>query len=243
MDSEIIEKWFAYWRPLQLGLTSDGQANALTLTLGVFWARCRGGYNLYRWVGDRRPSQPGRIVGAAAAGSLRISSFPYVGHEPSTIYWYLLRAVGGGGVEETTGHQIRRAEFDADGEYVGPHPNPPRMLQVEPILGGRIRLRWSYDPTDEEVAPGRFLIHNDAGTPGVVDYETVVGSVDYAVGRPLFEWTSEVFPDGARVWWVVRSESPDGVVEDNAVSLATEADASGPAVHTGVTASRTDDMS
>ncbi len=242
MDGEVVEKWFAYWRSLALGLTADGHADALTLTLGVFWARCRGGYNLYRWTGDPFPVDPGRIVGAAGAGAREISSFPYIGHDASTVYWYLLRAVGGGGVSETTTHQLRRAEFDGDGVLVGPRSNPPLGLEVERLSGGRFRLEWGYDPTNQEVSPGSFVIYNDVGSPGQVDYGSAVGSVAFEVGPPVFAWTSEAFDDGTRVWWGVRSISPGGVEEDNTVSLAAEADATGPPVHTSVVGTRTEDM-
>ncbi len=241
MDSEIVDKWFAYWEPLPLGLSPDGHANALTLTLGVFWARCAGGYNLYRWTGDALPVQPGRIVGAAAARAREITNFPWIGHEPLTVYWYLLRALGGGGVCESTTHQLRRAEFDGDGLLIGPRPNPPVALTVEPVSGGKFCLRWSYGASNEEVSPGSFEIYNDDVSPGQVDYGSAVDSVSFAVGQGLFEWTSDAFSDGTLVWWSVRSKSPGGVLEDNTMTVAGEADDTGPAVHSSVVGTRTED--
>jgi hypothetical protein len=242
MDAELIEKWFSYWRPLEMGFTPNGHANALTLTLGVFWARSVGGYNLYRWTGDRAPVQPGRIVGAAASEARQISNFPFIKHEASTVYWYLLRAVGAGGVEEATTNQIRRAEFDADGVLIGPHPNPPTHLTIDRLCGGRFCLRWGYDPTDQETSPAGFDIYNDAAAPGQNDYGSPVGSVDFKLGRAVYEWTSEPFADGMRVGWAVRARSAEGVVENNLVNLAGLADAAGPPVHPDIEAIRTDDM-
>jgi hypothetical protein len=186
--------------------------------------------------------RPGRIVGAASVGAREISTFPYIGHESSTVYRYLLRAVGGGGVEESTTHQTRRLEFDTDGVWVGPRPNPPVGLMVDLLSGGRFCLRWSYEPAGQEVSPGSFSIYNDVGSAGTIDYGLPVGSVGFAVGRRLFEWTSGSFADGVRVWWAVRSSSPDGVFEDNTVSLAAEADVTGPPVHTSVFGIRTEDV-
>lgn len=241
MDSEIVAKWFSYWQPLVLGLTPNGHANGLMLTLGAFWARAGGGYNLYRWAGNACPAQPHRIVGAAAAGVRQIANFPFIQHEPSTVYWYLLRAVGGGGVEESTTHQVRRVEFDTSGDIVGPPPNRPSHLTVDMLSGGRFCLRWAYDSTGQEVAPGSFEIYNDAGSPGEIDYASAVDSVDFAIGRGMFEWTSSPFSDGTVVWWSVRSKSPDGVLEDNTISVAGQADATGPPVHTGIAGTRTED--
>jgi hypothetical protein len=241
MDSEIMDKWLAYWCPLQMGLTPNGHANALVLTQGTFWARAAGGYNLYRWTGSETPVQTDRVIGAASAGARQVSNFPFITHEPSTVYWYLLRAVGGGGVEESTTHQLRRVAFDADGDMIGSRPNSPGHLSVDSLSGGRFCLRWAYEPTGQEVSPGSFDIYNDDGSPGQVDYTTAAGSVDYAIGRSLFEWTSDAFSDGTIVWWSVRAKSPDGVLEDNTVTVAGRADATGPAVHSSVTGTRTED--
>ena len=241
MDVELIEKWFAYWRPLSLGLTADGHANALTLTLGVFWARCKGGYNLYRWTGEAQPERPDRIVGAAAAGSRRISNFPWVSHEPSTVYWYLLRAVGGGGVSESTVHQRRRAEFDGEGGLIGPRPNPPIGLTLDPMSDGRVRLRWYYDPTGQETSPDSFEIYSNIWVGGPISYVSPVESVAFSPGQAMYEWITPALPGGVRAWGAVRARSRDGVLEDNTVSVGAEFDATGPAVHTKVSSSRTDD--
>ena len=241
MDSELIEKWFAYWRPLELGLTPDGHADGLTLTLGVFWARCRGGYNLYRWTGDRSCALPDRIVGAACAGAQQITTFPWTCHASSTVYWYLLRAVGGGGVSESTVHQLRRAEFDADGMLVGPRPNAPVGLTLDYVAGGKIRLRWYYDPTDQEVSPGSFEVYSNIGTGGPVNYDLPLASVDFSAGVTTYEWTSPTLFAWLHLWGAVRAKSADGILEDNTVSVGAEVDSTGPAVHTRVEGTRTDD--
>lgn len=242
MDDEIIAKWFSYWCPLVLGFGPNAHANGLTLTLGVFWARAKGGYNLYRWTGEALPTQPDRIVGAAASTDQEVANFPLIEHEPSTIYWYLLRAVGGGGVEESTEHQLRKVEFDANGDIIGPRPNAPSHLSVDLLSGGRFCLRWAYDPASQEISPDSFEVYNDSGSPGEIDYDSAVGSADFAVGQAVFEWTSEAFDDGTLLWWAVRAKSRDDVVEENTVSVAGQADTTGPPVHPGVVATRTEDM-
>lgn len=234
MDSSIRDKWFAVWCPLQLGLTPNGHANAMALSLGAFWVRSRGGHNLYRWTGEAGDVQTDRIVGAAAARATEVRTFPWVGHEADATYWYLLRAVAGGGVEESTTHQLRRVAFDASGHYVGQRPNSPVGLRAGRLSGGRVGLSWSYDPVGQEAPPSAFDVYNDAASPGAIDYETAVGSIAFEPGRVLYSWTSASFADGTRISWAVRARSSDGVVEENAVRLAVEADATGPPVHTEI---------
>ncbi len=234
MDDSIRDKWFAVWHPLHLGFTADGHANAIGLSLGVFWVRHRGGHNLYRWSGNAEPVQTDRIVGTAAARATTVKTFPWITHEADTTYWYLLRTVGPGGVEETTTHQLRRVSFDASGAYLGQRPNPPERLRINCLFDGRFGLSWSYDPAGQEAPPSVFEVYNDAASPGTVDYATSVDSVPFEPGGVLYSWTSEPFADGTRVAWAVRARSAGGVLEENVVRLAAEADATGPAIHNDI---------
>ena len=104
-----------------------------------------------------------------------------------------------------------------------------------------VRHAVPAENVDVAWSPGSFEIYNDVGSPGQVDYGSALDSASFSVGRGLFEWTSEAFSDGTGVWWAVRSKSPDGVLEDNTVTVAAEADATGPAVHSSVVGTRTDD--
>ncbi|MFQ6048590.1 MAG: hypothetical protein ACE5K7_04430, partial [Phycisphaerae bacterium] len=182
MSLDLLSKWLGFWSPLSLGQFANPRANGLGLTAGVFWVRVAGGYNLYRWSGQKLPVEADRIVGAAEAAAASIGNFPYVGHQASTCYWYLLRAVGAGGVEEGNCQQVVRAEFDDSGELVGAQPNRPQDLSVRPLAGGSFELRWTYSEEGQEVAPAVFEVFTDGGT-GQLDYETPVGSVSYRAGR------------------------------------------------------------
>ncbi len=230
MNDEIREKWFAYWSPLVLGFTANGHANGLLLTLGAFWARAKGGHNLYRWTDDEVPDDLARVVGAASARATEITTFSFIRHESSTAYRYLLRAVGGGGVEESTMHQLRVVAFDASGAMIGPRPNRPSGLCVDALAGGRFRLHWWYEPIGQEAAPARFEIYNDASSPGVVDFSSSVAEIVPVGSAGLLTWTSPAFDDHVRVCWAVRAVAANGADDGNEIGIAAIADASGPPV-------------
>lgn len=228
MAGELVTKWLAVWEPLSLGQFGDSRANGLGLTCGQFWLRTVGGYNLYRWTGDRcAVDVSGGIVGSAQSGASVITNFPFVTHAASTRYWYLIRAVGAGGVEEENESQAVRVELDAAGELLGPEPNAPVSVCACPTAGGRVELRWRYVPEGQAVEPSAFEVFGDDG--GTMDWQTPVGEVAYRRGRVDYLWTSAAFAHGARLRFGVRAKSAMGVSDRNERVVVVEADAMGPA--------------
>jgi len=228
MVGDLVTKWLAVWEPLSLGQFGDSRANGLGLTCGQFWLRTTGGYNLYRWTGDRYPVDvSGGIVGAVRSGASAITNFPFITHVASTRYWYLIRAVGAGGVEEANESQVVRVELDAAGELLGPEPNAPESVRARPMAAGCVELRWRYSPASQEAEPSIFEVFGDGG--GTMDWQTPVGEVAYRRGRVDYLWTSAAFADGARLRFGVRAKSAMGVSERNERVVVVEADAMGPA--------------
>jgi hypothetical protein len=214
MCSDLLTKWLSFFKPLALGQFGNARANGMALSCGQFWVRARGGYNLYRWCGDRYTAEPGRIVGAAGGDLASVATFPYVGHDPGTRYWYLVRAVGAGGVSEMNCRQVVRVELDEAGELVGPQPNSPESLATSASSGGRIELGWRYNPAGQEAAPVAFDVFGDGGT-GSMAWETPIDSVEYRVGMVDYSWISEPFAHDTRAQFAVRARSGAGVRERN----------------------------
>jgi len=223
MADDLLTKWLNFIDPLAMGQFADARANGLALTCGQFWVRTGGGYNLYRWTGDKLPAQPGRIMGAAQPGVTEIQTFPFVDHAASTRYWYLLRAVG----EEENCSQVVRVELDDGGDLIGPQPNEPESVVARPVSGGRIGLGWRYNALGQEVAPAVFEIFGDGGT-GVMDWDSPIGRVDYRRDKVDYAWISEPFDDGSRLQMAVRGKSEAGTSEPNERTVVVWAVAVGP---------------
>lgn len=227
MADELLTKWLDFIDPLAMGQFANARANGLALTCGQFWVRTGGGYNLYRWTGNRLPVDPGSMVGAAGSGAVSVGNFPYIVHDNSTCYWYVLRAVGGGGVEEQNCSQVVRVALDDAGDLIGPQPNEPESVAARPLSGGRVGLGWRYNALGQEVAPAVFEIFGDGGT-GVMDWDSPIGSVGYRRGKVDYEWTSEPFADGSRWQMAVRGKSEAGTSERNERTVVVWAAAAGP---------------
>jgi len=214
MGSDLLAKFLLHYDPIHDGFTPSGIANGVSLTNGFSFPRIRGGYNLYRGGPAREDIDWSVPVGAAPADAATIANFPWRGHTPGTVYFYGLRAIGGGGVECADVGSVQRVEFDAAGALIGPRPNAPTNLQVRPVAGGKFALRWTYSPCGEQTAPAEFRIYHDGGT-GAVQYDAPVGVVGYRSGRFAYSYVSDAFADQTKVQWVVRAASSEGVEEDN----------------------------
>ena len=218
-----LTKWLRYFSPMFRGRFDFHIASTtprrevwnqgLGLTGGRFWVRLAGGHDLRRTispVSGWKPSLSDALVGRSDGPSVTVTTFPWVDHAPGANYGYGLTVVGAGGVQDVAAAPVVRAIFDDEGALVGPAPNPARDLAVEPVAGGRFLLRWTYDERDEEVAPAAFRLFNDAGSPGAVNYDTVVATAPYRTRRGFFSWTSDAFADGTRMRWAVRAVSAEG---------------------------------
>ncbi|MBN2560668.1 MAG: hypothetical protein JXQ75_07035 [Phycisphaerae bacterium] len=218
-----LEKWLGYWSPLIRGrfdffVSADGPRHdawhqGLALTGGRFWVRHHGGHDLRRVLGpapEWSPSLSCVLVGRSDGRRVTVTTFPWVCHAAEAEYVYGLSVVGAGGVPDVTDAPLSRAAFDEAGALIGPAPNRVGDLAVEPLSGGRLALRWTYDEAEQETAPSAFRVYNDEGSCGTVNYEVVVATVAYRFRRGYFSWTSGAFAHGSRVTWAVRAASAAG---------------------------------
>jgi len=229
MDNDLLAKWLAHYDPIHRGWTPGGIANGVCTTVGFFFPRIAGGYNLRRAVGEM-PDASALIAETDGAAATTISTFPWVGHDAGTSYVYRLTPVGGGGVENLTDEVLAMTGFDAAGNWVGARPNAPADLRAAPAAGGRFVLRWTYSSQGQQAEPAAFRIYNDGGS-GSVDYETVVGTVSYQGERFHYTYTSEPFANDAPVLWAVRAVSAAGAEEDNEHVVFGRADALAPPIN------------
>jgi len=235
--SELFDKWLAHYDPIHRGYTPRGIANGVTATGGACFPRIGGGYNLYRGTDGTESIDFSLPVGAAGRVATSIKNFAWRPHAPSTRYLYVVKAIGGGGVESDASRPGRVAEFDAGGDLLGPRPNGPSELVVSPAAGGRFELRWVHASRFAEAVPAEFRVYHDNGT-GTVDYATVVATVPYRRGKVHYRYLSAGFAHGARRVWGVRAVTSAAVDDGNELSAMGWADAAAPPVHPGVTLSR-----
>ncbi|GAG18745.1 unnamed protein product, partial [marine sediment metagenome] len=85
------------------------------------------------------------------------------------IYNYGVRAEDAGGKEEMNSDVTVTVKINDAIEEVPDLPNAPVGLTATPVAGGKIKLDWLYDTTNQEVAPWQFGVYFDDNT-GNVDY-------------------------------------------------------------------------
>ncbi len=226
MASELLNKWLTHYDPIHRGYTPMGIANGVSATLGWSFPRVAGGYNLYRGVGSGAVDfdQP---VGAVGANATAVANFSWRPHAVDTTYSYVLKSVGGGGVESLAS-QAAVAAFDGVGGLLGPKPASPLSLDVTPGVGGRFVVSWVLDDRFGEATPTEFRVFHDNGS-GTVDYATVVGQVSHVRGRVHYSFSSAAFAHGLRRVWGVRAVTSQGVDDGNVLAGFAWSDAVGPA--------------
>jgi hypothetical protein len=248
--SELLAKWLRHYDPIHRGFTPAGIVNGVTATSGWSFPRMRGGYNLYRGgvaagagagggIGVAAPAAVDfdHPVGAAGRNATTIANAPWRPHQPSTVYLYTVKSIGGGGVESVAASPARAAEFDGAGALLGPRPNSPIAVSVRPGTGGTFVVRWAFAMRHGEVPPDHFALHHDDGT-GEVDYDHVVAQVNYQRGRAHYTYASGAFSHGARRTWAVRAVTAAGVHDGNTRQVPGFADGSAPAAAAAVHLSR-----
>ena len=122
--------------------------------------------------------------------------------------------------------------IDSAGEMISNTPNTPANVKIEQVAGGKLRLRWRYIPTGQEIIPTGFNIYMDSGSG--FDFDTPLDTVAY---RRQIEhsWTSDALTHGQRYKFIVRSYAASAGYSSNTDYVAALADAIGPAAATGVT--------
>ncbi len=99
----LLDKYIAASDPIRRGVTARGVANGLMITRGFSFPRIAGGYNLYRGLDTVEAIDWVNPVGAASADANELRNFAWMGHDANARYVYGVRAISGGGVEETPG--------------------------------------------------------------------------------------------------------------------------------------------
>ena len=226
----LLTKWLAHYDPIHRGFSPGGIANGGITTVGWSFPRIKGGFNLYRGVPSANDIDFTDPVGAAGFDDTEIRNFSWRNHAPSTTYYYGLKSINGGGCESAPTERVWPATFDGAGNMIGDPPNAPDNLQIEPVSGGRFRLRWTYREQDQLLAPIEFRVYHDNGS-GTVDYGTIIATVSYTFGRFHFEHLSAAFTHDAQRRWSVRSASAAGIEDSNTNVVVAVADAVGPPNH------------
>jgi hypothetical protein len=254
-----LNKWLTYYRPLFRGRFDffqsaggpmrEGWHQGLGMTGGRFWSRVHGGHDLRRRDSDAEdangggdevdstsglPKSAGLLVGRADGRAATVATFPWINHQAGQSYTYELFAVGAGGVAAMENAPTLRLSFDDNGALVGPEPNPVCGLAVDALSGGRFRLRWAYDETNEEAPPSTFDIFNDADTPGSINDAIVVASVPYRFRQGFFSWLSAGFAHDAHPCWSVRAVTAGGAASRMSATADGTAMAAAPLAPAGV---------
>jgi len=127
----------------------------------------------------------------------------------------------------------------AGGTLLPQSPAEPIGLAAEIAAGGKVRLRWRYNPDGDTIKPTAFFVFIDDGAG--FDFSTPDASVTY---NPTggYNWLSDALTDGVRYRFVVRSySSVTGGVSQNTAAVAAVADSSGPMAISGLVAIVEDD--
>ncbi len=111
----------------------------------------------------------------------------------------------------------------------------PRLVEVEAIEGGKIEIRWLYDPHFEQNGPGagqEARVYWDAGT-GTMDWSAPLATV--AMGGPIsatrYTWQTVPLAHGQTYSFAVRAATaahPAGIETQNTDEHSATADTSVP---------------
>jgi len=231
--SDLLDKWLAHYDPLHRGWTPRGIANGVCATNGFAFPRLAGGYNVYRGVGGAENIDMGVPVGTAGANAAQVDTFAWRLPVASTTYAYVIRAIGGGGMESAFGPEAVTVSFDANGEPEGLKPNAPTCLAVRQQARGRFEVSWRYVARGEEAPPVEFRVCGDGGS-GAVDWENPLGTVGYLRRGGRFSFTTAEHAHGAVRCLGVRAVSEDGTTDGNTKTISAWADAEAPPANLSV---------
>ena len=137
-----------------------------------------------------------------------------------------VRAFNANGEEQNT-DVVRTVILDASGADASAKPNPTSGLSATAVSGGKIRLAWGYDATNEQAACTQFIIYGDNGT-GTIDYATALDTVTKVSGTETsYQWDSAVLTDGVTHKYVVRAATAT-IEEQNILVASATADSTLP---------------
>ena len=217
MDAKFFDSLFE-------GDSANGVKLGMGLTGGDFWARVGGCQNLYR--GENACNIDfNTILIVTEAGEELIAVPATVEHESGSSYIYVARRANGCGDEERTFCAAVKVAFDDEGNLIESGCNDIFALTARQIAGPRIRLLWYYFPIGQGAEPISFNIYWDSGT-GQIDYETALGSVDYA--GPRYYGFETVVLDEDSYTFCVRAVSKDGQENEDLGTVGIQIRSEGP---------------
>ncbi len=171
------------------GLYSGDSVNGLKLCMGLtegdFWARPAGLQVLYKGQ-DNSDIDFDRIIAASDSGD---DVFEMSAGQPLSCWLYVVRRINCCGVEEKTLCAAVMVELDSLGNLVERSCNKVFMVDAKQIDVNRILLKWFYQPIHQVKKISEFKIYCDNGT-GIIDYQNLIGSLNYA-GRRFYEFLSD----------------------------------------------------
>jgi hypothetical protein len=226
--SDLLDKYLHHYDPLFLGTGRRALANGMHATLGQMFPRRSGGCNLYRGVGSPEQIDWEDPVGAAGQDATTIRNFRDRGHDADSVYYYAIRAVSPGGVEQEDRDQIACLSFDSTGKAIIPSLNAPCDLHVESLDAGRFKLNWYYGAAEVDQSPREFRVYSNSSA-GVVDYNTPVASVPFKFWQRHYEYLTPSFDQGTVVTWAVRAVNSADQEERNTATVFATAETAGPA--------------
>lgn len=120
---------------------------------------------------------------------------------PNTMWDFVRRQVSECGLESADSPACK-VIINSDGSMISNTPNTPANVIIEQVIGGKLRLRWRYFPTGQEILPTGFAIYVDDGSG--FDFSVPLAVVPYK--RAIeHSWTSDALTHGERYKFIVRS--------------------------------------
>ncbi len=131
-------------------------------------------------------------------------------------YVFTVHAVDCDGNKEANVSEVLALLF-SDGAPVA-QPAEPRLVDVQAVAAGSLKIEWLYDPVFEVNGPGAAYetrIYWDAGT-GALDFSEphVTVEMGHQTAAARYAWRSAALTDGQEYRFVVRIATaawPDGL--------------------------------
>ena len=217
------------------GDSPNGVKLGMGLTGGDFWPRTNMCHTVYR-------GQDGDLDSTGVLAVMELEDeLVAINNQflpPNTI-WHFVRCQASDCGLESDPSPICIVRIDENGDMIGDMPNLPIPLFAQQVAGGKLRLRWRYSPTNQEIAPTSFKVYMDSGSG--FDYGTPVDTVSYDLGKAgEFDWLSPALTHGHLYRFVVRSDHASEAETRNTQFVSAIADSVGPPAITGIRTSLED---
>jgi hypothetical protein len=215
-------------RPMGLGWSWDADTKMLTLAWQASPSADVAAYRVRSSNGEGQldlASEPVQESGALL--------YQQTFSDETGVWVFSVRAVDVDGNEEANISQVVALPFE-DGAPAA-CPAEPRLVEAAAIAGGRIELRWLYDPLYEYMGPGAAhegRIYWDAGT-GEIDWSAphAIVPMNNLTKVTRYTWQSDPLADGQTYRFVIRvatSPWPSGIETSNTDEHAATCDATSP---------------